>query len=92
MTTLIERLQHDVEDWFYNYFTLDNFDDTDELIDGLYKAVQLQRDSSILCDCFDSMICDYHWDSCVIDKNYEAIEDTVYDNAVWKLGRYGIKV
>lgn len=92
MATLIERLQHDVEDWFYNYFTLDNFDDTDELIDGLYKAVQIRRASSILCDCYDAMVCDYHWDSCVIDKNYEAIEDAVYDNAVWKLGRYGIKV
>lgn len=91
MATLIERLQHDVEDWFYNYFTLDNFDDTDELIDGLYKVVQLQR-ASILRDCYDAMVCDYNWDSCVIDKNYKTIEDAVYDNAVWKLGRYGIKV
>ena len=91
MTTLTERLKHDVDDWFYNYFMLDNFDDVDELIDGLYKAVQLQRASSILHDCFDSMICEYKWDSDVIGKNYEAIEDIVYDNAVWKLGRYGIK-
>ena len=92
MTTLIERLQHDVESWFCNYFTLDNFDDTDELIDALYKAVQLQHNSSVLRDCYDAMVFDYNWDSNVIDKNYEAIEHTVYDNAVWKLGRYGIKV
>lgn len=92
MATLIERLRHDVEDWFYNYFTLDNFDDTEELIDGLYKAIQIQRASTILSNCFDSMVCDYNWDPNIISNNYEAIEDTVYDNAVWKLSHYGISI
>jgi len=90
--TLDEHLKHDVEDWCYNYFTLDYFYDIDELIDGLYNVVYFKRNSPILRACYDTMVCVYNWDSSVIEKSYEAIANIVYDNAVWKLGSYGIKV
>lgn len=34
-------LINDVDDWFYNYFTLDNFDDTDAIIDNLTALIAL---------------------------------------------------
>lgn len=85
---VLEKLLDDVDTWFYNYFTTDNFETTDEVIDALYKAKGMC--SSVLADCYDSLRCDYGWDSKCIDESYDLVMDKVYEDAIWKLNRYGI--
>lgn len=86
MADLVEKLYNAVEDWFYNYFTLDNFDTVDALIDALRDAKHGR--SSVLADCFNSLVFDYGCGSDAVDQNYEDIIDVVYEEAVGKLGCY----
>lgn len=85
-------LINDVDDWFYNYFTLDNFDDTDAIIDNLTALIQVHK-TGILSDCYTCLVIDYNWPTEFIDENYELIIDQLCEDAFWKLYKhYGIMI